>query len=246
MRETLWPARRRGPSVRAVTTTPDQTPSPEGMRAAMADYVRTVHQAYLSQAAGQPPGVRGRLALLDEPFTVVAAGVRNLHVIATTESLPAPVGQEVAMDDELGALRWTLRFYDPAVLPALGMLDETAGPASDGVRRVLGIATHIYHLVVQPGGSLTTHHAGHAGAGLAMDHIADARDFEAIRAHARGREALVDEMVGAARAGLRRAQVLLAREIVGDDLPVDGDDPRELRRAVLEAVRPSLAGGRHG
>lgn len=217
--------------------------TPEAMRAAMADYVRAVHQAYLSQSAGQPPGVRGRLALLDGHVTVAAAGVRNLHVVATTERLAPPTGEEVAVDDELGPLRWTLRFFDPVVLPALGVIDESAGPASAQVRRVLGIATHLYHLIVQPGGQLTTHHAGHAGAGLAAEHVAAARDFEAIRAHARGAEALVDEMEGAAQAGLVRAQALLAAAIAPRDEGVEAlaragaPDPTDLRRALLAAVR---------
>jgi hypothetical protein len=217
------------------------------MRAAMADYVRTVHQAYLSQSAGQPPAVRGRLPLLAGPFTVIAAGVRNLHVLATTEVLPPPTGQEVALPDELGDLTWTLRFYDPVVLPALGMIDESAGPASARVRRALGVSTYLYHLIVQPGSELTGHHAGHAGAGLAMSHVADARDFEAIRAHARGREALVDEMEGAALAGLARAQALLAREVAPHDAAVvalaasSSPDPIDVRRALLEAVRRDAA-----
>ena len=80
-----------------------EAPGPEAMRRAMADYVRTVHQAYLSQAKLQPPAVQGRMPLLAESFTVVAAGVRNLHVIATTETLPHPAGPEVAIDDELDA-----------------------------------------------------------------------------------------------------------------------------------------------
>ena len=209
----------------------------------MADYIRAVHQAYLSQTAGQPPAVRARLGLLRQPFTVVAAGVRNLHVIATTEELPPPQGQEVQLPDRLDGLRWTVRFFDPAVLPQLGLIDEADVPASAQVRRTLGIATHLYHLIVQPGGSLTTHHAGHAGAGLAMDHVADARDFESIRAAARGAEALVDEMEGAARAGLPRAQALLAGAIAPGDETVaqlgraPQPDPVELRRAVLRAVR---------
>lgn len=224
---------------------------PEGMRAAMADYVRTVHQAYLSSSAGQPPAVQGRMALLARPFTVVAAGVRNLHVIATSETLAAPTGQHVAVEQELGSLRWTLRFYDPVVLPQLGMIDETAGPAGQQVRRVIGLSTHLYHLIVQPGSQLTGHHAGHAGAGLAMDHIADARDFESIRALARGREVLVDEMEGAAKAGLHRAQALLASAIVPHDRAVADvanahtADPVALRRALLAALR-ATANRRHG
>jgi len=216
---------------------------PHAMRRAMTDYVRTVHQAYLSQAQLQTPAVRGRMPLLGGPFTVIAAGVGNLHVIATTEELASPTGHEVAIADALEPLEWTVRFYDPVVLPALGMIDESAGPAGDLVRRALGVTTYLYHLVVQPGGQLTGHHAGHAGSGLANSHIAAARDFEAIRAHARGAEALVDEMEGAALAGLRRAQALLAREIVPWNETVAGlaeestaaaDD---IRRALLEAVR---------
>lgn len=213
------------------------------MRQAMADYVRTVHQAYVSQARLQPPAVQGRMPLLAGPFSVVAAGVRNLHVIATRESLPAPQGPEVALDDELDPLAWTLRFYDPVVLPALGMIDESTGPAGDRVRRALGVTTYLYHLVVQPGGQLTGHHAGHAGSGLANAHVAEARDFEAIRAHAKGREQLVDEMEGAALAGLVRAQALLAREIVPWDENVQSlcghprPMPEDIRRVLLAALR---------
>ena len=218
-------------------------PRPEDMRRAMADYVNTVHEAYWSLARQQTPAVRGRMPLLAEPFTVVAAGVRNLHVIGTREPLAAPSGPEVATDDQVGGLRWTLRFLDPVVLPALGLIDESAGPAGEQVRRVLGLGTHLYHLVVQPGGQLTGHHAGHAGAGLANAHVADARDFEAIRAHARGRERLVDEMEGAAIAGLIRAQALLAREIAPHDevvarlVEAPTPDTAALRRALLDAVR---------
>ncbi|HSJ46667.1 MAG TPA: hypothetical protein VK923_18465 [Euzebyales bacterium] len=223
--------------------------TPDDMRAAMADYIRTVHQAYLSQSAGQPPAVRGRLPLLAGPFTVIAAGVRNLHVVATTEPLPPPSGPEVALPDRLGELSWTVRFYDPVVLPPLGMIDESTGPASAQVRRTLGVSTYLYHLIVQPGSELTGHHAGHAGAGLAMSHVAEARDFEAIRVRARGREPLVDEMEGAALAGLVRAQALLAREIAPADDTVAAlvaggtPEPSAVRRAVLAAVRRDAAPG---
>lgn len=211
---------------------------PEDMRQAMRDYVTTVHQAYLSQANLQTPAVRGRMPLLTAPFTVVAAGVSNLHVIATTETLATPQGPEVAVDDVLPPMAWTLRFYDPVVLPPLGMIDESNGPAGDEVRRALGITTYLYHLIVQPGAQLTGHQGGHAGAGLANSHIAAARDFEAIRAHAGTRAHLVDEMEGAALAGLKRAQALLAAEVAPwvDDL-ADIDDPAELRRRLLEELR---------
>lgn len=213
------------------------------MRQAMADYVATLHQAYLSMATTQPPAVQGRMNLLGEAFTVVAIGVSNLHVIGTRQALPPPQGNEVAIGDSVGPICWTLRFYDPVVLPGLGLIDETGGPASELVRRTLGIATHLYHLIVQPGSQLTAHHAGHAGAGLANSHIVEARDFESIRAKARGREAVVDEMEGAALAGLVRAQALLAREIAPWDEAVrriattDHPDPGDLRKALLAAVR---------
>lgn len=219
----------------------DRAARPEDMRRAMADYVRTVHQAYLSQALLHPPAVQGRMPLLAGPFTVVAAGVRNLHVIATREPFAAPRGAEVALDEQLAPLSWTLRFFDPVVLPPLGLIDESAAPGGDEVRRTLGIATYLYHLIVQPGAQLTGHHAGHAGSGLANAHVADARDFAAIRAHAGGREALVDELEGAARAGLVRAQGLLARQIAPEDPGVqaadDSGDPAAIRRALLAAVR---------
>ncbi len=212
---------------------------PEDMRAAMADYIRTVHQSYMTVATVQSPAARARMLLLSEPFTVVAAGVRNLHVIATRDALPAPTGPEVALEDALEPMRWTVRFYDPVVLPSLGLIDESQGAAGEDVRRAIGITTHLYHLIVQPGAQLTGHHAGHAGTGLANAHVAEARDFETIRAHARGREQLVDEMEGAARAGLIHAQALLAREIAprSDAVATAGSDPGALRRALLEALR---------
>ena len=216
---------------------------PEQMRQAMAEYVTTVHQAYLSQAETEPPAVRGRMSLLEGPFTVVAAGVQNLHVIATRETLVAPTGEEVALEEELEPLNWTLRFYDAVVLPALGLIDESAGPAGDRVRRALGISTYLYHLIVQPGSQLTDHHAGHAGSGLANAHIAEPRDFEEIRSNASGSITLVDEMEGAARSGLTRAQALLAAQIAPDDeavaaLSTDPNPNAELvRRTLLNALR---------
>jgi len=218
------------------------------MRQAMADYVAALHQAYLSMASTQPPAVQGRMNLLGEAFTVVAVGAGNLHVIATHQPLPSPQGKEVVIEDSVGPICWTLRFYDPTVLPGLGLIDETQGPASELVRRTLGITTHLYHLIVQPGSQLTGHHAGHAGAGLANSHIAEARDFESIRSRSRGREAVVDEMEGAALAGLVRAQALLAREIAPWDEAVrqiaatDHPDPGDLRKALLAAVRGTGSG----
>jgi hypothetical protein len=234
-----------------VRADPERARRAEDMRAAMADYVRSVHRAYAAGAAGQPPAVRGRLVLYREGVTVLAAGARNLHVIATTDELAPPTGQEVAVEDEVEGMHWTLRFFDPVVLPALGMVDETAGPAYQQVRRILGLSNVVYHLVVQPGAALSGHQASHAGAGLAMDHLADVRDFESIRARSRGAEALVDEMEGAAAAGLPRAQALLAVEVARTVAPWDErvaalaaqqqPDTTELRRTLLDVVR---GGGR--
>ena len=210
---------------------------PEQMRAAMAGYIAAVHDAYLAQAALLSPGDRARLPLLAPgQLTVAAIGAGRLHVVATFDPLPPPQGPEVAIDGSSGPLRWTVRFYDPVVLPALGLLDERDGARPDDVRRALGIQTFVFHLVVQTGAQLGGHHAMHAGTGLANAHSAAARDFEAIRAHAHGRERLVDELAAAAAAGLPIAQGLLAKAIASPP------DPDALRRALLAAVRPVKSG----
>jgi hypothetical protein len=214
------------------------------MRQAMADFVTAVHEAYLAQARLLPPAERARLPLLRTgPLTVAAAGARNLHVVATGERFPAPVGQEVELTGQAQGLAWSLRFFDPVVLPVLGLVAEAAGPAPEEVRRVLGIRTYLYHLVVEPGSQLTPHHAVHAGTGLASAHAAAMRDLEAIRAHAPGSQELVDELAGATTAGLVRAQALLARAIAPDDQGVAAaaattePQPDALRAALLRALR---------
>ena len=214
------------------------------MRQAMADFVAGVHEAYLAQARLLPPAEQARLPLLQAPrLTVAAAGARNLHVVATEEGFPAPVGQEVEVTGQTDGLAWSLRFFDPVVLPVLGLVAESAGPAPEEVRRVLGIRTYLYHLVVEPGSQLTPHHATHAGTGLASAHAAATRDLEAIRAHAPNRQELVDELAGATTAGLVRAQALLARAIAPDDEGVAAAaaatnlQPDALRAALLRALR---------
>lgn len=227
--------------MRDVSDTFPRVEGPEAMRQAMADYVRALHQAYVDAVQTLPPAERARLPLLAAgQLTVVAVGVRNLHVIGTVESLPSLRGQEVEVDDSLDDFAWALRFFDPVVAPALGLIDEGEGPDHEEVRRVLGIRTVVYHLAVPPGGSLTAHHALHAGTGLAHAHAAAARDFDALRAHAPGREALVDEMQGASVAGLARAHVALARVIAPgvEGLSVDPpSDPQEVRRTLLQHLR---------
>ncbi len=210
----------------------------------MADFVAAVHEAYLVQARLLPPAEQARLPLLRAArLTVAAAGARNLHVVASEERFPAPVGPEVELTGEADGLTWSLRFFDPVVLPALGLVTESAGPAPEEVRRLLGLRTYLYHLVVEPGSQLTPHHATHAGTGLASAHATAARDLEAIRAHAPGHQELVDELAGAATAGLVRAQALLARAIAPDDEGVAAaagaaqPQPDELRSALLQALR---------
>ena len=86
-------------------------PGPEAMRAALAGYVQAVHAAYLDSSVLLPPAERARLPLLDPaPLTVIAVGTAYLHVVGTRETLPAPTGQEVALDDELDGLA-----LDPAL-----------------------------------------------------------------------------------------------------------------------------------
>ncbi|GLZ53787.1 hypothetical protein [Actinomycetospora sp. NBRC 106378] len=227
---------------------------PMAMRRAVAGYVEGIHAAYAQQAATFPPAVRGRMPLLAAGrFTVVAAGARHLHVLATTEPLGPLRGEEVELPGSLDGLDWRVRFYDPVVLPALGLIDEGQGPRPDEVRGTLGISTVLYHLVTQPGSGLSPHHAGHVGSGLAAGHSAAARDFDALRSRARGREALVDEMQGAATAGLARAQVLLARAIAPHNAPVSdavdaalrpgsAPDPDAVRRVLVAALGGTPAG----
>ena len=227
--------------MRDVSGTFPRVEGPEAMRQAMADYVRSLHQAYLDAVATLPPAERARLPLIAAgQVTVAAVGVRMLHVIGTVEAFPPPRGPEVEISDSIDGLAWSLRFFDPVVAPPLGIIDESEGPAYDEVRRALGIRTVTYHLAVPPGGSLTSHHALHAGTGLAHSHAAAARDFDALRAHAPGREALVDEMQGASISGLARAQVALAQAIAPDLPGVSVEpptDPADVRRALLQHLR---------
>jgi hypothetical protein len=228
---------------RAVLRSVAMSQTPESMRLAMAGYVHAVHQAYLDAASGLPPAEQARLPLLAAgDVTVLAVGARNLHVIATAEALPAPQGQEVELADALGPLAWRLRFFDPVIVPALGLVDETAEPQPDRIRDVLGVRTVAYHLSVPPGGGLTAHHALHAGTGLAHAHAAAHRDFDSIAALAPGREELVSELRGAFVAGLLVAQLLLARAIAPSatslsTMDVDAVDPVAVRRTLLTELR---------
>lgn len=215
-------------------------PRPEDIRAAMADYIGNVHAAYTRVAVTYPPAVQGGLPLLAGPFTVVAAGAHNLHVIATGDRLAAPRGPEVSADYQQDGMVWTLRFLDPVVLPALGTAESGESPDPGSVRRVVGIGGHHYHLVVRPGSDLTAHHASHAGTGLANAHLAAARDYESIRARAAD-PGLVDELAASDTAGLTRAHGLLACALApwsdGVKEAATSGDRRKVRRAVLAALR---------
>ena len=184
----------------------------------MRQFVAGLHQSYLDIADQQTPGDRAAMPLLaGGHVTVLAVGARNLHILATTQSMPAPKGQEVSLDDSIDDLTWTLRFYDPVIVPLLGMIDESAAPKPAEVRRVLGVDTVAYHITVEPGGGLSGHHAGHAGTGLAYNHVQLARDIDAMRAKMPRASHLLDEYKAARHAQLPTAALLLAREIAPTD-----------------------------
>lgn len=213
--------------------------TPEQMRAAMADYVRAVHQAYLDAADALPPADRARLPLFtDQPFTVIAAGTRYLHVLGTTEQLPPPAGPEVSIEDSLEDLRWTLRFFDPVVAPGLGLIDEKESAQPQQVRETLGVRSVLYHLSVPPGGGLTAHHAQHAGTGLAHSQAAADRDFTTLANLDPRKGALVAEMYAAYVNQMPIALRLLANQFLGRDaVDANAVDMDEIRRHTLEQAR---------
>jgi len=97
--------------------------TPEQMRAAVAQYVEEIHRAYVAQAMTFPAAVRGRMPLLAPgPLTVAAVGARNLHVLATRDSLGPVRSPEVELSGSVEGLSWTLRFFDSVVLPELAAL----------------------------------------------------------------------------------------------------------------------------
>lgn len=208
-------------------------PRPEQMRAIVQDYVRTVHAAYLDHSRHLPPGERARLPLVAAGrLTVVAAAGRELHLVATTDPLPAPRGQEVELADEHDGTAWTLRFYDPSVLPQLGVLPSDA---PEEVRRALGIADVVYHLTVGVGGGLTGHHAQHSGVALANRHAGTARDLDRVRRARPRDEGLVGELETCVRVGLHRAAALLVRELTSGRVDVPAGTPAEVSVAALLA-----------
>lgn len=217
--------------------------SPESLRSAMAEYVAAVHRAYLDASESLSPGERARLPLVSAGrFTVVAVGTRYLHVIATVDHLPPPAGPEVELHGAEGDLSWTLRFFDPVVVPALGLVDESESPAGPQIRDLLGLSRVVYHLTVPPGGGLTPHHALHSGTGLAHSHAAASRDYDAIAALLPHRTVLVSEMRAAEAAEMHASVVLLARYLQPDVPAIQELDPSttdsvEARRQLLAHLR---------
>ena len=218
-------------------------PDPPAMRAALADYVTAVHGAYMARAELLAPAEQGRLPLLASGrFAVAVAAARDLHVIATAQSLGPLREPMVEHEGEVGGLAWRLRFYDAVVLPELGLIAQTGEAAQAAVRRALGVATTLYHLIAPPGSDLGGHHATHVGTALAGSDSSVLRDLELLRRHV-GRGWLVDELDGALTAGLPHAASLLAREIAPGDARVaalaaaDDVDLEALRAALVAAVR---------
>ncbi len=74
---------------------------PEEMRAQLTDYVYALHKAYLTHVEQLAPGERASMPLAGQAqVTVAVAAARDLHLVATTEQLPAPRGPEVEVPDE--------------------------------------------------------------------------------------------------------------------------------------------------
>ena len=196
---------------------------PEAMRDAVRDYVYTLHTTYLNHVRRLPPVERAALPLVGATtLTVVAAAARRLHLVATSDRLPPPYGPEVQIVDETPELSWALRFFDPSVLPDLGLLTDDS-PAE--VRRALGIGDAVYHLVIDVGGGLGGHHAQHSAVALANQDAKLARDLDRIRHAVPRRTGVVDEFATCVRIGLDRAAALLATELTGGRVVPDSGTP---------------------
>lgn len=208
---------------------------PEAMRDLVREYVLALHSTYLDHVAHLPPGTRAALPLVRAGrLTVAVAATRQLHLLATSAPLPAPQGPEVELHDEYRGVSWTVRFFDPSVLPPLGLLPEDT-PAA--VRRVLGITDTVYHLTVTIGGGLTGHHASHSGVALANQHAHAVRDLERIRRALPHQERTVDELGDCTRLGLDRAAALLAADLTsGRVAPAPGTPAASCLAAVLADV----------
>lgn len=209
------------------------------MRHLVRDYVHALHTTYLDHVRHLPPAERGALPLVAAgEVTVLAAAARQLHLVATTQPLPAPQGQEVALADEHAGVAWTVRFYDPSVLPDLGTLTDDAAAA---VRRVLGVSDVVYHLTVGVGGGLSGHHAQHSGVALANQHAQVGRDLDGLRRALAHQEASVDELAACVRNGLHRAAGLLAADLTrGQVTPPAGTPAPTVLAALVHHLRQDV------
>lgn len=208
---------------------------PEAMRDLVRDYISVLHATYLDHVRHLPPAERGALPLLTaDRLTVVAAAAHRLHLVATSDPLPAPHGPEVGFTDDYDGTVWTVRFYDPSVLPALGLLAEDS---PEDVRRVLGISDTVYHLAVDVGGGLSGHHAQHSGVALANQHARTMRELDRVRSAFPDQLPLVHEFGDCVRLGLDRACALLAAELTsGRVRPPTGTPAGACLEAVLGDV----------
>lgn len=204
---------------------------PEVMRATVRNYVETLHSTYIEHVRHLPPAERGALPLLTgDRITVAAAASRRLHLIATTDVFDATVGPDGAERDSYLGRAWTVRFYDPSVLPELGLLGEDTPQL---VRRVLGVREVVYHLTVDLGGGLSAHHAQYSGVALANLHARSLRDLDRLRAALPRRQDAVDELGVCARLGLDRAAALLAADLSAGRVTLPPGTPAA---ACLDAV----------
>lgn len=144
----------------------------QDLRSALAAYVRAVHESWAVTVEGAGAEV-DELPLGGEPFSVAVAAAGDLHLLATRDELPPVAPHERPVHDGVGGLTWTVRFLDGTVVEGLAggaAWDSTEG--SPDVRDLLGVDRVLYHLTVALDGSLSGHHALHAGSGLARSHLA--------------------------------------------------------------------------
>lgn len=219
--------------------------TPEGLRASLAAYVAAMHRAYLDGATDTTPAEKARLPLCREPFTVAVVGTRHLHVIGLVDRLPEPTGQEVVIEDSLPDMHWSVRFFDPVVLPSLAAITEPDGPDPQSVRDALGISSVLYHLALPPGSGLTAHHALHAGTGLVHAHLVRDREYGRIREAFPDHVRVVAQMRSADEIGLDIATAALAQVLIdareGDTrLLFEETSSEDARKAVLARIgRPA-------
>ena len=112
---------------------------PEQMRSAMAEYVQAVHGAYIDAANALPPGDRARLPLFAaDTFTVIVAGARYLHVLATTDKLRP--GGEIVLPGWASGEAWHLWESAPKDVDVEAQPFEAVGlEGLDGVATEVGL-----------------------------------------------------------------------------------------------------------